>query len=101
MANTAFYLGDCINSFDADGECTDRTFPYEDATVFAQAEANYLPLTREEFHGQVPPALVPLLNRKDAKFFLDETYDLEIMYDPEADIHYFFQQVPELPARGL
>jgi len=60
---TAF-IGDCINSFDEEGNCINDYLPYSDVTDFAQDEEN-------EFE-----------KLKD--------YGIKVKYDEDKDVHYFY-----------
>lgn len=49
IENTGYsYVGNCVNSFDDDGECLIGI--YNDVSDFASAEENALEITRDEFY---------------------------------------------------
>lgn len=81
------YQGNCINSFDDDGDCTIPHIPYRDATDFAQAEENYKPITKDTFLTHVH---TPMFNINKHDFFHDEDNDMFVSYDNKKDVHYFY-----------
>ena len=83
----AHYVGNCVNSFDEDGECDVRELPWNDTTEFAQAIEETTPLTKEQFMQQVSvPNEINIEGMQLAKTE-DGVY---VAYDDNQDIHYFF-----------
>lgn len=81
------YVGNCVNSFDEDGECIIIDLPFSDVTQLAYAieEAKELPLA--DFKRLVNNNL-QLEGVEITELYLVD--DCLIAYDSVADIHYFF-----------
>lgn len=84
-----FCVGNCVDSFDDSGECTNNFLPFCTVSDFALAEEDTVKLSKEQFFE--------LTCAEDLD--LDCTYhgyvdhdDLIVKYDLENDIHYFFVQ---------
>ena len=85
LAENYSLVGDCKN-FDEGGSCTMDTLPYSDTTEFAHAEENASEISAEEFQavvGDMLPISEPL-------YLHDKTNDVYMIYDDDADIHYFY-----------
>jgi hypothetical protein len=85
------YVGNCVNSFDNDGECT-SSLPYRDTTDFAQGEENAEEITKTKFDSEVdvPNHLKKLHNSKHALYLHDKENDVHMLYDTKKDVHHFF-----------
>lgn len=64
MTTLTNYVGNCIDSFDEDGECTNPALPFNDVTDFAQHVDEY---------------------GDDS-----EVDGLRIVYNPKLDVHSFY-----------
>lgn len=78
------WQGNCINSFDEDGDSLISVF--RDASDFACSEDVALPFSLTDQDSLQAPAEVPLT----MEFSLDVDRDLLIGYDTTLDIHHFF-----------
>ena len=87
------YLGNCVNSFDRDGECTVVDLPYTDATEFAQAEDRAIEVSEMEFNHNfnIPIGIKQKLDAHEVKYLYDERNDVYMVYDLDDDVHYFFR----------
>ena len=85
------YVGNCIDSFDDDGECTNRYLPYSDTSSFAVAEESAIRISKDEFlsKASVPEILSKLVKRNKTEYLLD-TKGVYMIHDTNRDIHYFF-----------
>jgi len=81
-------VGNCVNSFDEDGNCTIPQIPYKDTTQFAQSEENATQINKDQFMQNVN--LPNNLKDIDAIYLHDKNHDLFMLYDDEKDVHYFF-----------
>lgn len=85
------YVGNCVNSFDSDGQCT-NSLPYRDATDFAQGEENAKKISKDEFEDvvSIPDHLQKLHKSKHVAYLHDEENNIHMMYDSKKDVHHFF-----------
>ena len=86
----ANYLGNCINSFDKDGDCVISEL-YSDTSDFACHEEESNKITREEFTkyvGEVNPELDKKISKN--REYLSDDNRIFMIYDARRDIHYFF-----------
>lgn len=81
-------VGNCVNSFDQDGNCTINQLPYTDTTHFAQSEENATEINKDEFINNVN--LPNNLKNINAIYLHDKENDLYMLYDDQKDVHYFF-----------
>jgi hypothetical protein len=72
------YVGNCVDSFDSDGDCINDFLPWADATEFAQAEER-----KEPAH----PFQVAQRIRQLEFYVMD---GVMVAYDPNRDVHYFY-----------
>jgi hypothetical protein len=79
------YVGNCVNSFDSDGDCSFKN--YSDVTEFAQGLENATKVSKMEFLKHVKA--IKTIDKCDM-FEYDADADVYIAYDTAADIHYFF-----------
>lgn len=96
------YAGNCVNSFDDDGQCINDSIVFEDVTEFAQAdeEENREYISKDQFLNVIDvnePATKNILNKLFAdihmthfKFFIYSDQKILVLYDDNADIHHFF-----------
>lgn len=86
------YVGNCVNSFDDDGECVVHHLPYRDTTDFAQGEENSKKINKSEFnkHVDIPSHLDKIHKSKDTVYLHDRDNNVHMMYDPKKDVHHFF-----------
>ncbi len=84
------YVGNCVNSFNADGECVIPDLPWRTTSDLAYADENALELKKKTFFAgaTVPDEILEKISGHDV-FYLDHnsTY---MLYDSDDDIHYFF-----------
>lgn len=88
------YVGNCVDSFDDDGQ-TDLPM-FRDTTEFAQAEENAKEITKEQFEENViiSKEMMDKFNTNPlVKYLYSEDSDFYMIYDGNADIHYFFGKV--------
>ena len=91
-SKSAQYLGNCIDSFDLDGCSVVDQLPYRDATDLAQSLETAVPLARTVFTYNVNiPGSVSAGLSNDLEYYHDEQNDVFVLYDTDADVHYFFQ----------
>lgn len=91
-ATTANFLGTCVNSFDEDGTCVVPGL-YTDTSDFAVHEENADEITPQEFKtavGQLPANLSSEVG-DDLVFLHDADNNIYMLYDCDADVHYFFK----------
>ena len=89
----AYFVGNCKNSFDDDGDCTTRELPYRDTTDFAQGEEKSKKVSRENFEKNVTvPEHLKKLHNSPARVehLHDKENDVHMMYDKGSDTHHFF-----------
>ena len=86
------YVGNCVNSFDENGDNCTRGLPYRDSSHFASAEEDAEQESKEDFlkHVSVHPELHKILNSKHTTFLHDKDNDVHMMYDEKKDVHHFF-----------
>lgn len=79
--------GNCINSFDEDGECIIGTLPFSTVSDLGYADENAEDVSKEIFFHKcnVPRSLAQI---RRARYM--EHNGLYILYDEDKDIHYFF-----------
>ena len=89
---THYYVGNCVNSFDDEGDNITRGLPYHDVSNFAYHEENSHKESKEDFlkHAHVHPSLHKTLNSKHTVFLHDKDNDVHMMYDTKKDIHHFY-----------
>lgn len=83
------YVGNCVDSFDDSGDCTNNFLPFCTVSDFALAEEDIVEISKEQFYE--------LACTEDS--ILDCTYhgyvdheDLIVKYDVANDVHHFFVQ---------
>lgn len=87
-----YYVGNCKNSFNDDGECIVPSLPYNDTSHFANGLENAKKISKKVFAQavQVPKYLQNLHNKNDTEHFHDTENKVHMMYDPKKDTHHFF-----------
>jgi len=92
MAKKFYYVGNCVNSFDEDGENIVNQLPFNDVNDFAVAEENAKPISKEVFNTLV--ANDEMLNKKHEIVYgiMLKYVDFPVVYayDTDDDIHYFY-----------
>jgi hypothetical protein len=85
------YVGNCVNSFDEDGECFGN-LPYNDVTEFAHGDENAKKISKEEFekHVDIPEHLKKIHNSNHVDYLHDKDNNVHMMYDHKSDVHHFF-----------
>lgn len=78
-------LGDCVDSFDEDGNCLIDIF--SDVSDFAVAED-----ASEEFHVDIEDIHIPTEVSQQLTFYINSERGVLFGYDDENDVHYFFCQ---------
>lgn len=82
------YVGNCINSFDNDGECLFNF--YNDVSDFAyHIEEYYVEISKGEFLKNVINNY-QFLNKNNIEYYYDTNKNIFVAYDVDKDIHYFF-----------
>lgn len=87
------YCGNCVNSFDEDGESLIDQF--NDVSHFAYVEENCVEINIEDFKkitGCSKSHLEELTKIEDSIFLHNEDEDIFMIYNKEEDIHYFFEK---------
>jgi hypothetical protein len=86
------YLGNCVNSFDEDGECIVPNL-YNDVSDFAYSEENSIEISKNDFIKNVGNVQDNISNHlsKDVIYLHDQINDVFMIYDIDNDIHYFFK----------
>ena len=84
------FVGTCVNSFDEDGDCIIRELPYNDVSAFVVGIENATPIDKETFLQHAFISQDEMNERTDAEYLQDEENDVFMIYDPVADIHYFY-----------
>lgn len=86
----ARYVGNCVNSFDGLGDCVLHELPWYDVSAFACAEESASEINEVEFYQSVSPFPdLPVKNASSISYLRTED-GVFMLYDREADIHYFF-----------
>lgn len=80
---TKDYIGNCITSFDEDGECIVDQLPWCDASEFACELEEAETIEKFEIHDVVATYMGESLSYMKCG-------DVFIAYNDETDIHYFF-----------
>lgn len=86
------FLGTCANSFDEDGECVVPGL-YNDVSDFAVHEEEAVEISLDEFTtavGNISPAVRGELGN-DLAYLYDTDNEIYMIYDQDADVHYFFK----------
>jgi hypothetical protein len=86
------YVGNCVNSFDEDGECLIGI--YDDVSDFANSEENSKEISNKDFInlvGEIPKYLKNKIKNHELSYLYDEDNDIAMIYDITKDIHYFFK----------
>lgn len=95
------YYGNCVDSFDEDGESLIPIF--ENTTDFARQDENAKEITKDEFLKIIPKECIPkeviqkiywYPNRGKTHNILFFKYenDIFVLYDETIDIHFFFRR---------
>lgn len=85
-----YYIGNCVDSFDLDGECIIGELPFADVNDLGYADENALEISGEEFSKVVNIPEWLLDSIVDHEVYYMVYNDLYILYDSDVDIHYFF-----------
>ena len=83
-----YLVGNCVNSFDDDGECVIDTFT--DASDFASVLEKSTPIDVSGIGKVAAPEDVDLTK---LSFSMSEDNQILIGYDEETDVHYFFSKM--------
>lgn len=88
---TLQYIGNCVDSFDENGNCVVDQLPWDDTTDFAYALENMHEgqITNQEW-AVVAPKDFDYIEVNLTHFYKDELHGLYVAYDEWADVHYFF-----------
>lgn len=85
-------IGNCVNSFDEDGECYFAN--YVDITDFAQGEENAQVISKKHFLDNVVMGdEKELVDDPENVFLYDEDNDVYMMYHTSSDVHYFYSRL--------
>lgn len=84
-----YYQGNCIDSFDEDGDCLISLF--SDVSDFACVEENSDKITREEFLKECSIEGFDIPNKNVIYLHYESQYrTVYMIYSLEEDIHFFF-----------
>lgn len=83
--NMKSYIGNCINSFDLDGDCVNDELPYSDTTDFAQDIDSATEISKDEFISYTTCTKIETMNS-----FYRTPLEVYIAYNDANDIHYFY-----------
>ncbi len=88
--NKYYFAGTCISSFDEEGSCTFKNFV--DVTDFAGAEERAKKISKEKFDQLItlPKSILTKINNHKIEYLHDHQKDVIMLYDHDADVHYFF-----------
>ncbi len=93
------YLGNCVNAFDADGECVVDALGYSDASAFTCALEEAVVVDREVFFGYVKASrFTEQILKSCDTFFVDLPRNLFIAYSFTNDVHHFYSSDRKFPA---
>lgn len=84
------YVGNCVNSFDLDGECIIDELPFMNVSDLGYVDENASEISGDEFMNvvNVPDWLLDKISDNEVYYMVYN--DLYILYDSDLDIHYFF-----------
>lgn len=87
----AAFVGNCVNSFNDDGQCVIPSLPFASVSDFACAEEDCTLIARSDFLDRVNllEELIPLAMQEGTEF-MDLGKKVLALYEPKTDIHYFF-----------
>lgn len=85
------YVGNCVNSFNDDGECLLSIF--SDTSDFANVEENSEIVSKSKFINNVTlnKFFINLVQKNSTKILYNKDRDIYMIYDENKDIHYFFE----------
>jgi hypothetical protein len=81
--------GTCVNAFDADGDCIIPDLPWSHVSDMALACEGAISITEGEFPAEIPVE-ISCETRGHSVEYLVSPDGVYMLYDAEADIHYFF-----------
>lgn len=81
------YIGNCINSFDDDGDCILGELPFVTTSDFACALEDASPITESMFMEQVEWSNYGEMGNNVELMSYNE---LVVLYEVDQDVHYFF-----------
>jgi hypothetical protein len=85
------YIGNCTNSFDADGDCLIDELPWATVSDFACSDAEAVHIEEVEFMKEVEISdELAAIWRGHEVMYLVGSDDVLMLYDDTDDIHYFF-----------
>ena len=93
MKRRRVYIGNCVNSFDEDGDCVIDSLGYYDVSDFGVGDERAETLSWDEFDREVFVSLEmeEIIEGHEVIYLLDRERDLYMLYDSDDDIHYFFR----------
>ena len=93
MKGRRVYIGNCVNSFDEDGDCVIDSLGYYDVSDFGVGDERAETLSWDEFDREVFVSLEmeEIIEGHEVIYLLDRERDLYMLYDSDDDIHYFFR----------
>lgn len=89
MNQSYFYIGNCVNSFDDDGDGLSH-IPYTNVSEFACAEEEYIEIPKDLFLSKCV-LNIDVGDLNDCEYLYDKDKDLCVLYNKERDVHYFFE----------
>ena len=96
-------LGNCVNSFDDDGDCIIDIF--SDVSDFACVEEDSVKIDKETFLSKIHMKLDEFDNSfgqfKNVEFLENKDRGIYMLYDIDSDVHYFFREVKEVFSYGI
>ena len=86
------YVGNCVDSFDDEGDCIIDQLPYYDVLDFAVNEESAKEVTAEEFslYVDIPEDYQPIHALPGTIHLYDSLNQVYMLYDTDMDVHYFF-----------
>jgi len=90
MVEMKSFVGTCVNSFDADGDCIVPQLGWANVSDFANAEEYAKEISESTFIAlaEMPNELTQELAGHSVKYLVSE--NVLMAYDDDKDIHYFF-----------
>ena len=87
-----YYVGNCINCFDEDGDCICDELPFSTVSDFAVANEDTISLSEEAFYKLAYTDDFSFGDKDDeCEYFRFFDYpDVIVAYNKDTDVHYFF-----------
>lgn len=82
------YVGNCINSFDEDGDCVIPDLPFTDVSDLAYQLEDAIEIGPSEFHSKVSSNTD--FDGTHVVYYKLPDESVYVLYDTENDVHFFF-----------